>query len=86
MKKEKRVKCKIGLWFLSTVFPSNNIYVCTNIISIPIVLSKDMARIINHYLKKWLWVDNSVNILGRVMVLVFCPSSHCHLSINQISF
>jgi len=27
--------------------------------------------------------DNSV---GRVMVLVHCISSHCHLSINQVSF
>ena len=30
--------------------------------------------------------DNYVNIQGRIMVLVHCPSSHCHLSINQVSF
>jgi len=30
--------------------------------------------------------DNSVNIQGSIMVLEFCPSSHCHLSINQVSF
>jgi len=35
---------------------------------------------------QWLWGDNSVNILGMVMVLVHCTSSHCHLSINQVSF
>ena len=35
---------------------------------------------------KWLWGDNSVNIHGRSMVLVYFPSSPCHQSINQISF
>jgi len=35
---------------------------------------------------QWLWGDNSVNIQGMVMVLVHCTSSHCHLSINQVSF
>jgi len=35
---------------------------------------------------KWLWGDNSVNILGRIMVLVQCTSSHCRLSIYQVSF
>jgi len=29
--------------------------------------------------------DNYVNIQGRIMVLVHCASSHCHLSINQVS-
>jgi len=38
------------------------------------------------YGKKWLRVDNYVNIQGRVMVIVHCPSSHCHLSINQVPF
>jgi len=33
-----------------------------------------------------LWGDNSVNIQGRIMVLVHYPSSHYHLSINQVSF
>jgi len=32
---------------------------------------------------KWLRGDNSANIQGRIMVLVHCPSYHCHLSINQ---
>ena len=31
-------------------------------------------------------VANSINIQGRIIVLVHCPSSHCHLSINQVSF
>ena len=35
---------------------------------------------------KWLWGDNSVNIQGRIMILVHCTPSHCHLSINQVSF
>ena len=35
---------------------------------------------------KWLRGDNSVNIQGRIMVLVHCPSSHCHLSINHFWF
>jgi len=26
--------------------------------------------------------DNYVNIQGRIMVIVHCPSSHCHLSIK----
>ena len=33
---------------------------------------------------KWLRGDNSVNILGRILVIVHCPSSYCHLSINQV--
>ena len=36
--------------------------------------------------KKRLMGDNSVNILDRIMVLVHCPSSDCHLSINQFFF
>ena len=38
-----------------------------------------------HY-EKWLWGDNSINIQGRIMVLVHCPFPYCHLSINQFSF
>ena len=30
--------------------------------------------------------DNSVNIQGRIMVLGFCRSSHCHLSIYKFHF
>ena len=33
---------------------------------------------------KWLSGDNSVNTQGRIMVLVHCPSSYCHLSVNQV--
>jgi len=36
-------------------------------------------------MKKWLWGENYVNIQGRIVALVQCPSSHCHLSINQVS-
>jgi len=38
-----------------------------------------------HY-EKWLGGDNSINIQGRVMVIVHCPSPHCHLSIYQVLF
>ena len=44
-----------------------------------------MARTGNHY-EKWLKGDNSINIQGRIMVLVHCPSPYCHLSINHVSF
>jgi len=44
-----------------------------------------MAQTGNHY-EKWLWGDNSINIQGRIMVLVHCPFPYCHLSINQFSF
>jgi len=37
-------------------------------------------------MEKWLWGDNSIHIQGMNMVLVHCPSTHCHLSINQVSF
>jgi len=46
---------------------------------------QDMARRGNHY-KKLLRGDNSINIKGRIMVIVHCPSPYCHLSINQVSF
>ena len=53
--------------------------------SIPLVLSKiwpGQATI----MKKWLRGDNLVNIQGRMMVLVHCPSSHSCLSINQVLY
>ena len=36
-------------------------------------------------MRNWLRRDNSINIQGWIMVLVHCPSTHCHLSINQVS-
>jgi len=33
---------------------------------------------------KRLWENNSVNILGRIMVLAHGPTSYCNLSINQV--
>jgi len=41
-----------------------------------------MTRTSNHYEKN----DYSVNKQGMIMIIVNCPSSHCHLSINQVSF
>ena len=55
-------------------------------ISISLVLSKIWPRQESIIKNKWLWGDNSVNIQGRSMVLVHCPSSYCHLPINQVSF
>ena len=57
-----------------------------NLISIPFVLSKILLRQASIMTNTKLWGYNSVNIQGRIMVLVHCPSSHCHLSINQVSF
>ena len=36
--------------------------------------------------KQWLRELSTVNIQGRIMGLVHGTSSHCHLSINQVSF
>ena len=86
IKETTQVKCKmIGLWFLSTALPFIYIYVCTKFHFNPFCTFQDMAWTGNTY-EKWLSGDNTVNIQGRIMVLVYCPSSHCHLSINQVSF
>ena len=82
-----QVTCKIGLWFLSYALPLINIYVCTKFIFNPFCTFQDMARTGVHYENnKWLMGDNSVNIQGRIMVLVHYPSPHCHLSINHVLF
>jgi len=66
-----QVKCKIGLWFLSSVLSLINIYVCTKFNFNPFCAFQGMAQIGIHYeKKKWLWGDNYVNIQGRIMVLV----------------
>ena len=44
-----------------------------------------MTRTDIHY-EKQLTGDNSINIQGSIMIPVHCPSPHCHLSINQVSF
>ena len=49
----------------------------------PICTFQDMARTDNSY-KQWLRGDTTVNIQGRSMVLAFCPSPHCHLSIPSL--
>ena len=44
-----------------------------------------MAKTGIHYENnKWLWGDNSVNIHGKIMVLMHCPSTDSHLSVNQV--
>jgi len=59
-----------------------------SLILISFVLSKiwpGKASIIEKEIVKWLWGDNSINIQGRIMAIVHCPSFHCHLSLNQVS-
>ena len=78
---------KLGLLFWCTALSLTSIYLKTSFISISWVLkiSQDMARTSIHY-EKWLREDNSIHIHGRIMVLGFRPSPHCHLYINQVSF
>jgi len=57
-----------------------------SLISIPFLLSKIWPGQATIMKNKWLWGDNSVNIQGRVMVLMQCTSFHCHLSIYQVLF
>ena len=70
---------------MSSALPLIDIYVCTKFNFNPFCTFQDMARTSNTY-EKWLRGDNSINIQGRIMVRVHCPSSRCHLSINQVSF
>ena len=44
-----QVKCKIGLWFLSTALPLINIIVCTKFNFNPFCTSQNMDRTSNHY-------------------------------------
>jgi len=46
-----QVKCKIGLWFLSSVLPFINIYVCIKFNFNPCGTFQYMTRISNHYEK-----------------------------------
>ena len=55
-------------------------------ISIPFVLSMIWPGHTSFMTKTRLRGDNSINIQGRIMVLGFCPSSHCHLSICNTKF
>jgi len=57
-----------------------------SLISIPFVLFKIWPGEGNNMETKWLRGDYSVNIQSRIMFAVHCPSSLCHLSINQVSF
>jgi len=47
------VKCKVGLWFLSSVLPLINFYVCTKFNFNPFYTFQDMAQTGNNY-EKWL--------------------------------
>ena len=76
---------RVGLWFLCIALPLTAIYLYTKFHFNLLCTFQDMARTGNHY-EKWLRGDNSINIQGRIMVLVHCPSPYCHLSINHVSF
>jgi len=69
---------RVGLWFLCMTLPSIYKFHFN-----PFCTFQDMARTGNTY-EKWLRGDYTVNIQSRSMVLVHCPSIHCHLSINQV--
>jgi len=81
-----QVKCKIGLWFVSSALPLIYIYLCTKYIFNPFCTFKDVAQTGIHYKTQWLSGDNSVNIQGRIMVLVHGTFCNCHLSLNKVSF
>ena len=74
------------VWSLCTALPLTAIYLKTNFQLNPVCTFQDMALTGSNYEKIYLRGDNSVNIQGRIMVLIHCPSSNCHLSINQVSF
>ena len=57
-----------------------------SLISIRFVLSKIWVGQVTIMKNKWLGGDSSVNIQGKIMIIVHCTSSNCHLSINQVSF
>ena len=65
-------------------YPQTAIYLRTKFHFNPFCTFQDMIRIGIHYEK--IRGDNFVNIQGKNVVLVYCPSPHCHLSINQVSF
>jgi len=67
-------------------FPSLLSICKPSFIKIPRVLSKIWPGQASIMKNKWLRGDNTVNIQGRIMVIMHCPSSHCHPSINQVSF
>ena len=68
-------------------FTSSHCHLQTKFHFKPFSIFQDMASTgINYEKKKWLMGDNSVNIQCRIMVLVNCHSSNCHLSIKQVSF
>ena len=77
---------RVGLRFLCTALPLTDIYLKTKFHFNPFCTFQDIDQTGIHYEKKWLRGDNSINIQGRIMVLVHSTSSHCCLSINQVSF
>jgi len=82
MKKSKDiiyVKCKVGLWFLSSALPLINIYVCTKFNFNPFCTFQDMAQTGIHYKTKWLRGGNSVNIAGLWFLCIALPLNAIYL-------
>ena len=55
-----------------------------SLISIRLVLY--FPRYVQDEQPLWKMGDNWIHIHGMIIAIVFRPSSHCHLSINQVSF
>ena len=64
---------------------SSHCHLSINQVSIPFVLSKISPGQASIMTNTKLRGDNSISIQGRIMVLGFCPSSHCHISINHFN-
>ena len=82
---DNSVLYRVLSWFLYSALLLTAIYLYTEFNFNPFCTFQDMAQTGNHY-EKCLRRNNSINIQGRIMVLLHCPSPHCHLSINQMSF
>jgi len=86
MKKLLEENETLTLWFLCSALPLTVIYLFTKFHFNLFSTFQDMARTCIHY-EKWLRLDKSINIQGRIMVLGFVPFPVLpHLSINQVSF
>ena len=57
-----------------------------SLISMHFVLSKIWLGPATIMKNEWLRGNNYLNIQCRIMIIVHCTSSNCHLSINQVSF
>jgi len=85
LREDNSINIKGKIWLLCTALLTLSSIYKPSLISITFVLLKIWPRTDIHN-ETWLRGDNSINIQGRIIVLGFCHSAHCHLSINQVSF